>query len=216
MPDPISWSFAWPYLLGAFGAGYLAGSIPFGLILTLHADKGDIRKIGSGNIGATNVLRTGSKGLALATLILDSGKGAAVLLIGHWTYGPDIGVAAGVGALFGHLFPIWLRFNGGKGVATAIGLLLAGNWPVGTAACLIWLLVAIMFRYSSVSALAAMIVAPVCAKVLGWADAPLLSSPIAYHQMAEFTALIAVLIWFRHAANIRRLLTHEEPKIGET
>ena len=184
-------------------------------MLCLLTGKGDIRKIGSGNIGATNVLRTGSKGLALATLILDSGKGAAALLIGHWLYGPDIAVTAGVGAFVGHLYPVWLGFRGGKGVATALGILIAGSWPVGALACLTWLLFAALFRYSSLSALAAMLFAPLYAKVLGWLNAPALGSPIAYHQMAEVAFLIMLLVWMRHAGNIRRLLRGDEPKIGK-
>ena len=214
MPDPISWAFAWPYMLSALAAGYLLGSIPFGLTLTRLAGKGDLRRIGSGNIGATNVLRTGSKGLALVTLLLDGGKGAAALLIAHSLYGPDIAVTAGAGAFLGHLFPFWLKFRGGKGVATALGVLLAGCWPVGALACLTWLATALISRYSSLSALVALLMAPIGAKVLGWAGAPAQGSLIPYHQMAEVAGLLAVIIWIRHAANIRRLLRGEEPKIG--
>ena len=214
MPDPISWAFAWPYLLLALAAGYLLGSIPFGLALTRLAGKGDLRRIGSGNIGATNVLRTGSKGLALATVLLDGGKGAAALLIAYNLYGPDIAVTAGAGAFLGHLFPVWLKFRGGKGVATALGILLAGCWPVGGLACLTWLATALISRLSSLSALVAFLAAPIGAKVLGWAGASALGSSIAYHQIAEVAGLLAVIIWIRHAANIRRLLRGEEPKIG--
>ncbi|MDP6405580.1 MAG: glycerol-3-phosphate acyltransferase, partial [Alphaproteobacteria bacterium] len=137
MPDPISWSYAAPYYAAALGLGYLLGAIPFGLVLTRLAGLGDIRAIGSGNIGATNVLRTGNKALALATLLLDGGKGAAAVLLGT-LYGPDIAVLAGTGAFLGHLFPVWLKFKGGKGVATALGILLAIAWPVGILACLTW------------------------------------------------------------------------------
>ena len=216
MPDPISWGFAWPYLLSALAAGYLLGSIPFGLALTRLAGKGDLRRIGSGNIGATNVLRTGSKGLALATLLLDGGKGAAALLIAHSLYGPDIAAVAGAGAFLGHLFPVWLKFRGGKGVATALGVLSAGCWPVGALACAIWLSVALIFRTSSLAALVAFLAAPLGAKALGLLGAPALGSPILYHQMAEVAGLLAVMIWVRHAANIRRLLRGEEPRIGST
>ena len=124
MIDPISWEFAWPYLLAALAGGYFLGAIPFGLILTRLAGLGDVRNIGSGNIGATNVLRTGRKGLAAFTLALDTGKGAAAVLIGAY-YGPDMMIVAALGALIGHLFPVWLKFRGGKGVATAAGLMLA-------------------------------------------------------------------------------------------
>lgn len=202
MPDPISWEFAWPYLLAALVGGYLLGAVPFGLVVTRLAGLGDIRKIGSGNIGTTNVLRTGRKGLAAATLLLDGGKGtAAVLIAGMW--GPDTALAAGFGALIGHLFPVWLRFKGGKGVATTLGVLLALAWPVGASACATWLLVAALFRYSSLSALVALAAAPLYA----W----LFTGDL---QLVEFAAIVAVLVWAKHHENIRRLLTGRESKIG--
>lgn len=202
MPDPISWEFAWPYLAAALLGGYLLGSIPFGLVLTRIAGLGDIRAIGSGNIGTTNVLRTGRKGLAAATLLLDGGKGAAAVLIaGLW--GPDTALAAGFGALLGHLFPVWLTFKGGKGVATALGVLLAIGWPVGVAACLTWLAVALLFRLSSLSALVSLALSPLFA----W----LFMKDL---QLVQFMAFIAVLVWLKHHANIRRLLKGEEPRIG--
>ncbi len=201
MPDPISWSFAAPYYAAALGLGYLLGAIPFGLVLTRLAGLGDIRAIGSGNIGATNVLRTGNKGLALATLLLDGGKGAAAVLIGN-LYGPDIAVLAGAGAFLGHLFPVWLKFRGGKGVATALGILLAIAWPVGILACLTWLATAAIFRFSSLAALMAAALAPVYAYFL------------ADMQRLELAAFLALLIFARHHANIRRLLKGEEPRIG--
>lgn len=182
-------------------SGYLLGSIPFGLVLTKLAGLGDIRQIGSGNIGATNVLRTGRKSLAAATLILDGAKGAvAVLIVGAFG-GQDMAVLAGAGAMLGHCFPVWLGFKGGKGVATALGILLAIAWPVGLLACLTWLVIAVVFRYSSAAALAALALAPVYA----W----LLADP----QRAFLAALIAVLVWIRHHENIRRLLKGEESKI---
>ena len=202
MPDPISWEFAWPYLAAALLGGYLLGSVPFGLVLTRMAGLGDIRAIGSGNIGTTNVLRTGRKGLAAATLLLDGGKGAAAVLIaGIW--GPDTALAAGFGALLGHLFPVWLRFKGGKGVATALGVLLAIAWPVGVTACLTWLAVALLFRISSLSALVSLALSPLFA----W----LFMKDL---QLVQFTIFIAVPVWLKHHANIRRLLKGEEPRIG--
>jgi glycerol-3-phosphate acyltransferase PlsY len=202
VPDPISWEFAWRYLLAALAGGYLVGSIPFGLLLARLAGLGDIRKIGSGNIGATNVLRAGRKDLAAATLLLDGGKGAAaVLLAGLW--GPDMQLAAALGAVLGHLYPVWLRGKGGKGVATTLGVLLGLAWPVGVAACATWLAVAALFRYSSLAALLSLAAAPVYALLL-------------MHdlQLAQLAALLAVLVWLRHRANIGRLLTGKEPKIG--
>src|SRR5262245_40394888 len=150
------------FLAPFFLLGYLLGSIPFGLLLTLAAGLGDIRRIGSGNIGATNVLRTGRKGLAAATVLLDGGKGVvAVLIAQHW--GPDIAMLAGLGALIGHLFPVWLRFKGGKGVATGLGVLLALDWRIGLIACAAWLVVALLLRYSSLAALVAFAAAPLAA-----------------------------------------------------
>jgi glycerol-3-phosphate acyltransferase PlsY len=202
MPDPI-------LIIAALAGGYLAGSIPFGLVLTKFAGLGDIRQIGSGNIGATNVLRTGRKGLAAATLILDGAKGAvAVLIAGVW--GQEMALAAGCGALLGHLFPVWLNFKGGKGVATKLGILLAISWPVGIAACLTWLLVAAVFRYSSLSSLLAAALAPLYA----WFLPPLWGSA-GDPQLVWFSALLAALVWFQHRANIRRLLRGEEPRIGQ-
>ena len=203
MPDPISWAFVWPYFLAAFAGGYLLGSLPFGLLVTKMAGLGDIRQLGSGNIGTTNVLRTGRKDLAAATLLLDGGKGAAAVLIaGIW--GPDVALLAGLGAVLGHLFPIWLKFKGGKAVATTLGTLLALDFAVGAGACLTWLAVALILRYSSLAGLLAVASAPVFA----WFFAHDL-------QLVEMAAILAALVWFSHRANIGRLLRGEEPKIGK-
>lgn len=202
MPDPISWEYAWPYLLAALAGGYLIGSIPFGLVVVRLGGLGDIRKIGSGNIGATNVLRSGRKDLAAATLLLDGGKGAAaVLLAGLW--GPDMQLAAGLGAVLGHMFPVWLCFKGGKAVATTLGVLLGLAWPVGVAACATWLAVAALFRISSLAGLLSLAAAPLYAWLL-----------MRDLQLAQLATLLAVLVWARHHANIRRLLKGEEPRIG--
>jgi glycerol-3-phosphate acyltransferase PlsY len=182
--------------------GYLLGSIPFGLLLTRIAGLGDIRAIGSGNIGATNVLRTGRKDLALATLLLDGGKGAAAVLIAR-LFSEDLTVIAGGAAILGHLFPVWLKFKGGKGVATTLGTLIAAHWLVGIGACLVWLIIAAVFRYSSLSALIAVASAPFIALWVG-------NVPLAI--LAVFAAL---LVWMRHKENIHRLLKREEPKIGK-
>ena len=194
------WQFLWPYYAGALIA-YLIGSIPFGLLLTRAAGLGDIRKVGSGNIGATNVLRTGHKGLAALTLFLDGAKGVVVVLIAL-RFGPDMGVIAAAMAVIGHVFPVWLRFKGGKGVATALGVLLGLSWPVGLAACGTWLATAAIFRYSSLAALVAVAAAPAYA----W----FLADP----QRGQLAAFVAALVWLRHHQNIRRLLKGEEPKIG--
>src|SRR5882672_5351454 len=194
-------AMGWPYLLAVLLGGYLLGSIPFGLILTRLAGLGDIRQIGSGNIGATNVLRTGNKALAAATLLLDGAKGAVAALVAQRLYGPDAAIIAGAGAFLGHLFPVWLKFRGGKGVATTIGIFLAIAWPVGLIACAVWLLVALLFRYSSLAALIAIAAAPVAAWFL------------ANHQTAGLALFLAVVVWQRHHENIRRLLKGEESRI---
>lgn len=196
-----TFQYAWPWLLGVAVAAYFIGSIPFGLILTEIAGFGDIRKIGSGNIGATNVLRTGNKVLAAATLLLDGGKGAVAVLVARHLYGPEAAIVAGGAALLGHMFPVWLRFRGGKGVATGLGTLLAVAWPVGLIACGVWLLAAVVFRYSSLAALLAMAASPVAA----WF--------VADRQVAGLALFLAVLVWLRHHENIRRLLRGEESKI---
>ena len=188
----------------ALAAGYLLGSIPFGLVVTRLAGTGDIRKIGSGSIGATNVLRTGRKSLAAATLLLDAGKGAAAVFLGWHLAGPDAGYAAGVMAVVGHMFPVWLGFKGGKGVATGLGVLLAANWVVALICGAIWLLCAFTLRISSASALAASAAAPVVAAVLQ-VPFPLLIA----------TTLVAALIWQRHKDNIARLAAGTEPRIGQ-
>jgi len=196
-------AYVWPYYVGGLLA-YLLGSIPFGLLLTRLAGLGDIRKIGSGNIGATNVLRTGRKGLAALTLLLDFGKGlAAVLLAG--SFGPDMAIFAGFGVLLGHMFPVWLGFKGGKAVATAGGVLTAFNWQIGLVAFVAWIVVAALFRYSSLAALAACLVAPAYTYWLT--------------QNIGFTArvgLIALLVVLRHHANIARLIRGGESKIRLT
>ncbi len=200
MPDPLgTFAYTWP-LYAAFALAYLIGSIPFGLVLTRLAHTGDIRLIGSGSIGATNVLRTGRKGLAAATVLLDGGKGALAVAIA-WQFGPDMAVLAAAGAVLGHCFPVWLRFKGGKGVATALGVWLALAPAVGALACLGWLLVAVATRYSSLSALLTLAVAPVSAWYL---EGP---------QIAEVGAAIAVLVCIRHHQNIRRLLKGKENRI---
>jgi acyl phosphate:glycerol-3-phosphate acyltransferase len=185
-----------------FLLSYLAGSIPFGLLVTRALGLGDVRKIGSGNIGATNVLRTGNKAAAAATLILDAAKGAVpVLLARAWIDEPAAQIA-GLGAFLGHLFPVWLKFRGGKGVATFLGVVLALAWPVGLIACATWLLVAATARISSLSALVAAAMTPVWLWVLGPRDA------------AWLGAVLAALVLIRHHANIRRLLAGTEPRIG--
>jgi glycerol-3-phosphate acyltransferase PlsY len=195
------------YTLGALALGYLLGSIPFGLLLTSAAGLGDVRAIGSGNIGATNVLRTGHKGLAALTLLLDGLKGTAAVLIGY-QLGALGGVAilasyvAGLGAFLGHVFPVWLNFRGGKGVATYIGVLLGVSWPLGLAFIAIWVVVALLTRYSSLSALVAALVVPIGALATGDRATALLS------------AILTALLIYKHRANIRRLASGEEPKIG--
>ena len=197
----INWAYVWPYFAGAFAAGYLIGSVPFGVVLARLAGLGDIRAIGSGNIGATNVLRAGSKPIAALTLVLDAGKGAVPVLIAARYFGPDIPLAVAAGAVVGHLFPVWLGFRGGKGVATALGVLLAIAWPVGVASCLTWLAVAALFRFSSLASIVAL------------AAGPLYAWWLADVQSAEFAAFLAVIVIARHHANIRRLLKGGEPKI---
>jgi len=202
MPDPISWEFAWPFYLTAAAFGYLLGSIPFGLLVTRLAGLGDVRKIGSGNIGATNVLRTGRKSLAVATLLGDGGKGALAFLIAY-RWGVDTGVIAGFFAFMGHLFPVWLKFSGGKGVATYIGVLLAAYWPMGLGFLATWIAMAVVFRYSSLSALTASLATPlILAYLHQW-------------QFAELFAIMSVFLWVKHHENIRRLLTGKEGRIGQ-
>ena len=199
----------WHFFLVTVAVGYVIGSIPFGFVLTRLAGLGDIRAIGSGNIGATNVLRAGNRTLAATTLVLDGGKGALALALvaSDWGgiglgWGSGSGLIAGIAAVFGHNFPVWLKFRGGKGVATTLGVLLAGFWPVGIAACATWLLAAAVFRMSSLAAVAALAAAPFYAYGMG-------SKP-----MALAAAILAVLSVIRHHANIRRILKGEEPRIG--
>lgn len=191
-----------PLILLAAIAGYLFGSVPFGLVLTRLAGLGDIRTIGSGNIGATNVLRTGRKDLALATLILDAGKAGFACLIFTALVSTPAGLVAGGAAFLGHCFPVWLKFNGGKGVATFLGTLLAAAWPVGLLTCATWLGVALLMRFSSLAALVAAAAAPLLALAAGRTDVALLA------------LFLAALIFWRHRTNITRLLEGSEPPIG--
>jgi len=202
MPDLMTLHETYPWLLSALVGGYLLGSVPFGLLLTRLAGLGDIRSIGSGNIGATNVLRTGRKGVALLTLVLDGGKGTAAVLIAEAVLGHDPALMAAAGALLGHIFPVWLGFRGGKGVATALGVLLGLSFTVGVIACAVWLLTAFLFRYSSLAALVAVGTAPVFAFLLDQVP------------VVEMCGFIAVLVFARHHGNIRRLLGGTESRIN--
>ena len=182
--------------------GYLIGSIPFGVLITKLIGAGDLRQIGSGNIGATNVLRTGRKGAALATLLLDGGKGAVAVMVGaFWLLAGPI---AGLGAFLGHLFPVWLRFRGGKGVATFLGIMLALSFWAGLAACATWALTAFLTRISSASALVAATLSPIFLVAFGRTDA------------VWVVLVMVVLVWVRHAENIKRLIARTEPKIGKS
>lgn len=202
MVHPLgSFAYTWPYL-AAVVLGYLFGSVPFGLLLTRVAGLGDIRKVGSGNIGATNVLRTGRKGLALATLLLDVAKGALAFWLGG-RFGQDMAILAGGAALLGHVFPIWLRFRGGKGVATALGVLLMLSWPVGVLSFSTWLAVALSFRYASLASIVAAVSVSVYAAWL--TDA----------QSFELALFITALVLATHCRNFWRLVRGEEPKIGQ-
>ena len=189
-------------LLAPFLMGYLLGSIPFGLLLTRAAGLGDIRNVGSGNIGATNVLRTGRKGLAAATLLLDAVKGVIAVLIADQV-GQLAAVGAAAGAVIGHMFPVWLGFKGGKGVATTLGIMWGLSWPVGAVACATWLAMAAVFRYSSLAALVAVVTAAIAA----W----FLTDP----RAAWLLTVLVPLVWMRHHENIARLLNGTESKIGQ-
>lgn len=185
----------------ALGLGYLLGSVPFGLILTRLSGAGDLREIGSGNIGATNVLRTGRKGIAASTLLLDLGKGLLAVWLA-WQWFPDFQGMAALGAVVGHCFPVWLKFKGGKGVATTMGVTLGLAWPIGAVYAGVWLGMLAITRISSLSGMTAAVAAPVAALVLG--------KP----ELAPVLAAIAVIVLVLHRANIQRLLTGTEPRVG--
>ena len=192
-----------PFLIAAFVVGYFCGSIPFGLILTKLAGTQDLRSIGSGSIGATNVLRTGNKGLAAGTLLGDALKGTfAVILMGHYG-GPNAAMLAALGAFLGHLFPVWLKFKGGKGVATYIGVLLGLFWPAALIFCLMWLAMAFAMRYSSLSALVASFVTPL---FLWWFGQP---------ALASLGVVLTLLLFYAHRENIKRLQAGTESRIGQ-
>ncbi|MBZ9600944.1 glycerol-3-phosphate 1-O-acyltransferase PlsY [Phyllobacterium chamaecytisi] len=190
-----------PLLLFALVFGYLLGSIPFGLILTRMAGLGDVRSIGSGNIGATNVLRTGNKKLAAATLVLDMLKGTVAVLIAGIA-SPEAAIIAGFGAFLGHIFPVWLKFKGGKGVATYLGVLLGLFWQGALIFAAVWLIVAYTSRYSSLAALVAAVIVPVALYILG------------VHQIAALFLVLTIIVFIKHRANIQRLVSGTEGKIG--
>ncbi|MGF7054117.1 glycerol-3-phosphate acyltransferase PlsY [Bosea sp. OAE752] len=205
MAETLTWGLSGSATLIALVTGYLFGSIPFGIILTKLAGGPDLRSIGSGNIGATNVLRTGNKKLAAATLVGDMLKGTvAVLLAWHWLGGPQAALAAAVGAFLGHLFPVWIGFKGGKGVATYLGVLIGLNGWIALAFAAIWLGVAWLSRYSSLAALTASVLTP----LLLWFAAGM-------HQAAAVMAVLTLLLWIMHRTNIARLLAGSEGKIGQ-
>lgn len=202
MADFWTWQLTLQTALAALVIGYLLGSIPFGLLLTRMAGLGDVRNIGSGNIGATNVLRTGNKGLAAATLLLDAFKGTAAVLIAAHFFGEDAGVLAGFAAFIGHIFPVWIGFKGGKGVATYLGILLGLAPLMALIFAIVWLAIAFTTRYSSLSALVATLVIPVVLWILG------------VDKIAAVMALMTVISWYKHRANIARLTAGTEGKIG--
>lgn len=192
----------WTAPAGALLLGYLLGSIPFGILLTRAFGAGDLRTIGSGNIGATNVLRTGRKGLAAATLILDALKGAAAVLIAEWI-APGSAILGGIGAFIGHLYPIWLKFRGGKGVATLLGIVTALHWPCGLAYAVIWLGLLATLRISSVAGMAAAVAAPLTMAWFGRFD-----------NVMPLIAMALLVLW-KHRENIERLLAGTEPRVGQ-
>jgi acyl phosphate:glycerol-3-phosphate acyltransferase len=202
MPNSMNWSLDAPYFIAAFLFGYLLGSIPFGLVLTRVAGLGDVRKIGSGNIGATNVLRTGRKGLAATTLLADALKGTVAVAVA-WQWGANTAILAALGAFLGHLFPVWLGFKGGKGVATFIGCLIGLKPTAALAFAGFWLATAAVTRYSSLSALVASAATPIVLWLMG------------ERQMAELFILLVVLLWWKHQENIKRLLAGTEGRIGQ-
>ena len=197
------WEAAWPSLLGILVIAYLLGSIPFGMVVAKVMGLGNLRDIGSGNIGATNVLRTGSKKAALLTLLLDGGKGTIAVLIAREMFGNEAAQVAALGVFLGHIFPVYLRFKGGKGVATLLGILLALNLWTGLAVCATWLVTAAIFRFSSLAALVAAASAPVWLWVFG------------FTATTGLGLILAILVFLRHGANIGRLLRGIEPKIGQ-
>jgi len=194
-------AISWPDALICAGLGYLSGSVPFGVLVTWLAGLGDVRKIGSGNIGATNVLRTGKRWAAALTLLLDAGKGAAAVLAGFHFWGPEGAMIAGLTAVFGHIFPVWLRFKGGKGFATFLGVMLGLFWPTGLLVIGTWLAVAFLSRYSSLSALIAAALAPAYTMAFG---------NLTY---ALFTLVLAIVLFIAHHENIYRLSHGHEPRI---
>lgn len=203
MSQPFGWDLSTPLVLAALVLGYLLGSIPFGLILTRAAGLGDVRAIGSGNIGATNVLRTGNKKLAAATLIGDALKGtAAVLLAGHF-WGAEAAILAGFAAFIGHVYPVWLGFKGGKGVATFLGVLIGLAWPIAILFAAVWLAVAYFSRYSSLAALIASVAVPLTLLAVG--DYP----------KALLFAVLTLILCYKHRSNIGRLLSGSESRIGQ-
>ena len=201
MTDGSAWQAALPSIILAVAFGYLLGSIPFGLLVTRAAGLGDVRKIGSGNIGATNVLRTGNKKLAALTLLLDALKGAAAVLIAG-QFGFAAALAAGFGAFLGHLYPVWLGFKGGKGVATYLGVLAGLAWGVAIIFAIVWLAIAFATRYSSLAALTAAVAVPVALYLLG------------QPQVAALFAVMSVIVFLKHRANIARLAAGTESRIG--
>ncbi|MCX5571339.1 glycerol-3-phosphate 1-O-acyltransferase PlsY [Kaistia nematophila] len=203
LPQPVGWDLTASLVVAALVLGYLLGSIPFGLILTRFAGLGDIRSIGSGNIGATNVLRTGNKKLAAATLIGDALKGTVAVLVAGHLWGPEAAIFAGLGAFLGHIFSIWLRFKGGKGVATYLGVLIGLAWPIALLFAVVWIAVAYISRYSSLAALVASVVVPIVLFAIG--DIP----------KGLLFAVLSLILIVKHRANIGRLLGGTESRIGQ-